>query len=71
MGTTQNMLAPHAPAALKAQNVAVAFSNMYMQGVYQGGAFRKELVQGWLRALLLLGTGLGVLCLVAYRRRRK
>jgi predicted acyl esterase len=48
MGITQNMLAPDAPAALKAQNVAVAFSNMYTQAGFQGGAFRKALVEGWL-----------------------
>jgi predicted acyl esterase len=48
MGITQNMLAPGAPPALKAQNVAVAFSNMYPQAAYQGGAFRKALVEGWL-----------------------
>ncbi len=49
MGISQNMLAPDAPKALKAQNVAVAFSNMYTQAAYQGGAFRKALVEGWLR----------------------
>ncbi|MBN2476114.1 MAG: CocE/NonD family hydrolase [Pirellulales bacterium] len=48
MGISQNMLAPDAPQALKAQNVAVAFSNMYTQAAYQGGAFRKALVEGWL-----------------------
>ncbi|NQU22188.1 MAG: CocE/NonD family hydrolase [Candidatus Nealsonbacteria bacterium] len=48
MGISQNMLAPDAPAALTAQNVAVAFSNMYTQAAYQGGAFRKALVEGWL-----------------------
>lgn len=48
MGITQNMLAPDAPKALKAQNVAVAFSNMYTQAAFQGGAFRKALTQGWL-----------------------
>ncbi len=48
MGISQNMLAPDAPDALKAQNVAVAFSNMYPQAAYQGGVFRKALVQGWL-----------------------
>lgn len=49
MGITQNMLAPDAPEALKAQNVAVAFSNMYSQAAYQGGVFRKALVEGWLK----------------------
>jgi hypothetical protein len=48
MGISQNMLAPDAPAELKAQNVAVAFSDMYTQAAYQGGVFRKALVEGWL-----------------------
>jgi predicted acyl esterase len=49
LGVTQNMLAPGAPAALKAQHVTVAFSNMYEQGAYQGGVFRKSLLEGWLK----------------------
>lgn len=48
MGFTQNMLAPGAPGALRAQHVMMAFSNMYAQAAYQGGAFRKALVEGWL-----------------------
>lgn len=48
-GITQNMTAPRAPAQLKAQFVQVAFSDMYSQGAYQGGAFR-GLVDGWLKA---------------------
>ena len=34
---------------LKAQFVAVAFSDYYSQGVYQGGAFRTQLSERWLR----------------------
>lgn len=49
MGFTQNMLAPDAPEGLVAQHIVMAFSNMYTQVAYQGGAFRKELVEGWLR----------------------
>lgn len=49
MGVVQNMLAPDAPKALKAQHVMMAFSNMYTQAAYQGGALRKALVEGWLR----------------------
>lgn len=48
LGIVQNMQAPGAPSALKAQYVVVAFSNMYAQAAYQGGAFRKALVEGWL-----------------------
>jgi len=49
MGVTQNMLAPGAPDALRAQYVMMAFSDMYAQAAYQGGVFRKELVEGWLK----------------------
>jgi len=49
MGVTQNMLAPGAPEALKAQYVMMAFCDMYAQAAYQGGVFRKELVEGWLK----------------------
>ncbi|MEX2287262.1 MAG: CocE/NonD family hydrolase [Planctomycetaceae bacterium] len=50
LGITQNMLAPEAPEALKAQYVGVAFSNMYEQGAYQGGVFRKSLLEQWLQS---------------------
>jgi predicted acyl esterase len=50
LGITQNMAAPGAPAALKAQHVAVAFSDFYSQAAYQGGAFRTQLLERWLRA---------------------
>jgi predicted acyl esterase len=50
LGITQNMAAPGAPAALAAQHVAVAFSDMYSQGAYQGGAFRTGLLENWLKA---------------------
>lgn len=49
-GITQNMTAPLAPAALKAQFIEVAFSDMYSQCVFQGGVWRKELIEGWLIA---------------------
>lgn len=48
MGITQNLLAPGAPAALKAQMIAMAPSDMFAQAVFQGGALRKEAVEGWL-----------------------
>lgn len=53
LGITQNMAAPGAPAALKAQHVVVAFSDMYHQSAYQGGAFRTGLLENWLK-----GTGM-------------
>src|SRR5439155_17733548 len=45
LGITQNMAAPVAPAALKAQHVSVAFSDYYSQAAYQGGAFRTQLLE--------------------------
>jgi predicted acyl esterase len=49
LGITQNMAAPAAPDALKVQFVIVAFSDYYSQGAYQGGAFRTQLIERWLR----------------------
>ncbi|TKJ39491.1 MAG: acylase [Planctomycetes bacterium B3_Pla] len=48
VGVTQNMLAPGAPDVLKGQAVVVAFSDMYSQAAYQGGVWRKSLLEGWL-----------------------
>ena len=48
-GIVQNMAAPGAPAALAGQVVSVAFSDYYHQGAYQGGVWRKELLEGWLK----------------------
>jgi putative CocE/NonD family hydrolase len=44
------MTAPNAPAALQGQVVSVAFSDYYRQGAYQGGVWRKELLEGWLKS---------------------
>ena len=41
---------PRTPAALKAQYVQVAFDDMYSQGTYQGGVWRKSLIEWWLKA---------------------
>jgi predicted acyl esterase len=49
LGIVQNMAAPGAPGALKGQVVSVAFSDYYHQAAYQGGVWRKELVEGWLK----------------------
>lgn len=50
LGIAQNMAAPGAPPALKGQVVGVAFSDYYHQAAYQGGVWRKELLEGWLKA---------------------
>jgi predicted acyl esterase len=50
LGIVQNMAAPGAPESLKGQIVSVAFSDYYHQGAYQGGVWRKELLEGWLKS---------------------
>lgn len=50
LGISQNMAAPGAPPALKGQVVGVAFSDYYHQGAYQGGVWRREMLEGWLKA---------------------
>jgi predicted acyl esterase len=50
LGITQNMAAPGAPDELKGQFVSVAFSDYYSQAAYQGGAFRTQLIERWLKA---------------------
>jgi uncharacterized protein len=50
VGIVQNMQAPNAPPALKGQVVSVAFSDYYHQAAYQGGVWRKELLEGWLKS---------------------
>jgi uncharacterized protein len=49
IGFTAALAAPDAPDALRAQHVMMSFTDMYAQAAYQGGALRKELVEGWLR----------------------
>ncbi len=51
LGITQYMLAPGAPDALRCQWIEVATPDLYRDTVYQGGAFREELVALWLEAL--------------------
>jgi predicted acyl esterase len=48
LGIDLNMMAPSNPPHLVCQYVVVAFSSMYHQVVYQGGAFRKSLWMDWL-----------------------
>jgi predicted acyl esterase len=50
LGIVQNMAAPGAPEALKGQVVIMAFSDYYHQAAYQGGVWRKELLEGWLKS---------------------
>ena len=49
-GVDLNMMAPSQPPHLVCQYVVVAFSSMYHQSVYQGGALRKALMEMWLSA---------------------
>lgn len=49
-GVDLNMMAPSQPPHLVCQYVVVAFSSMYHQSAYQGGAFRKALMEMWLAA---------------------
>lgn len=50
LGITQNLTAPGAPPALQAMHVFVAYSDMYQQTAYQGGAFRSGLLENWLKS---------------------
>ena len=50
MGVTQNMMAVTQPPHLVCQHVAVAYSSMYRQSAYQGGAWQKGLVEDWVRS---------------------
>jgi len=47
-GIALNMMAPSRPPHLVCCYSSVAFSSMYHQGAYQGGAFRKSLLESWL-----------------------
>lgn len=48
-GIALNMMAPSRPPHLVCMFVSVGFSSMYNQTTYQGGAFRKALVENWLK----------------------
>ena len=47
-GIALNMMAPSRPPHLVCGYASVAFSSMYHQTAYQGGAFRKGLLETWL-----------------------
>jgi hypothetical protein len=53
LGITQNMMAVTAPPHLVCQHSVVAFSSMYHQAAFQGGAWRKELVERWVSSTKL------------------
>lgn len=47
-GIVQNLMAPTNPPHLVCQYIEVAFSDMYRQAAFQGGARRQALIDGWL-----------------------
>ncbi|MHC4519825.1 MAG: CocE/NonD family hydrolase [Planctomycetota bacterium] len=47
-GIALNMMGPSRPPHLVCCYSSVAFSSMYHQAAYQGGAFRKSLLESWL-----------------------
>ena len=49
MGIVQYLLAPGAPDALRCQWVEMAVPDVYRYAVYQGGAYRYELTELWLK----------------------
>ena len=51
LGIAQYMLAPGAPDALRCQWIEVGTPDLYSDLVYEGGAYRTELVDLWLEAL--------------------
>ncbi|MCH7686007.1 MAG: CocE/NonD family hydrolase, partial [Planctomycetes bacterium] len=51
LGITQTLMSPGAPDALQAQFIRWGTSNFYAQAVHQGGAFRKVLIEGWLKSI--------------------
>ncbi|HIE51077.1 MAG TPA: CocE/NonD family hydrolase [Armatimonadetes bacterium] len=50
MGITQNLMAGARPPHLVCQYIAVAAASLLPEAVFQGGAFRKALAQGWLES---------------------
>ncbi len=57
-GIALNMTAPSRPPHLVCLYVGVAFSSMYHQSAYQGGAFRKSLLENWLKGNKFSGKNL-------------
>ena len=47
MGITQNLLAGSVPPGLACQYIGVAASDLYSQGLFYQGAFRKRLAEEW------------------------
>lgn len=48
LGIVQYLMAGENPPELACQGIMVASPNLYKTAIYQGGQFRKELVEGWL-----------------------
>lgn len=48
LGITQLLMAPTAPPSLVCQYIGVAASSLYHQGIFPGGQFLKNQVEGWL-----------------------
>lgn len=51
LGIAQNEAALLNPPHLKAMFVEVATANFYEEALYQGGALRQELIQGWMEGM--------------------
>lgn len=51
LGIAQNEAALLNPPHLKAMFVEVASANNYEESIYQGGALRQELIQGWMEGM--------------------
>ena len=49
MGINQYYIAGANPPNLSCQYIGVATPNLYKHGIYQGGEFRKRMVEGWLK----------------------
>ena len=49
LGIVQYLMAGNNPPELACQGIMVASPNLYKHAIYQGGQFRKELVEGWLK----------------------
>jgi putative CocE/NonD family hydrolase len=48
LGITQYLLAPGAPGGLTCQWIEVATPDLYADGIYEGGVYREEMIDGWL-----------------------
>jgi predicted acyl esterase len=49
MGIVQTLMAPAAPPSLVCQYISVSPASLYHEAIYQGGVFRKNQVENWMR----------------------